>query len=94
MGGVHSGARALHVLNLILFGYIAIPVGRRLVIFIVQMNSTCLATRVHVEEGGGGRHPVDEMDHKFCPAVPDPASQNDAEIHGADPDRKTTGSDL
>jgi hypothetical protein len=46
IGGVHIGARALHVLNLIWFGYITRQ----------SQWGGGGAKRLHVEEGG--RHPV------------------------------------
>ncbi len=62
MGGVHIGARALHVLNLIWFGnnarLLQWGVGRG-GNFLVQMIFTCRRYVLRVEEGGGGsQHPV------------------------------------
>ncbi len=52
IGGVHIAARALHVLNLIWFGS-PIPVGGEVGNFLLQMISTCLATRIGRGEGVG-----------------------------------------
>jgi hypothetical protein len=60
IGGVHIGARALHVLCLIWFGWIArIYPGGEGGNFLAQMISTCLPShRGREEEGGRGRHHV------------------------------------
>jgi hypothetical protein len=55
IGGVHFGARALHVLNLIWFGYIARLSQWGGGNLLVQMISTCRPSR---RGRGGGRHPV------------------------------------
>jgi hypothetical protein len=57
IGGVHIGARALHVLNCyglaISLAYLSGEEGGN---FLVQVISTCL--RYKYRKGGGGRHPV------------------------------------
>ncbi len=60
IGGVHIGARALHVLNLIWFSNISClsQWGGKECNFLVQMISTC---HRYVWSKGGGRHPVDTM---------------------------------
>ncbi len=58
IGGVHIGASALHVLNVIWFGNLSpIPVGRRGIIsslFLLAVASSGEWGR----GGGGGRHPL------------------------------------